>query len=502
MVVTKILFWDYGFKKFLPRTRYEVSLAMSFEGFSEPVRVSTFLPQSDGRQSISEETHNSSNMSFTIESLASGKKGLWEEDFASGTKQILYSFHFLGSSQQFIIDTTLLVKENYPRVFDEFLEATPNIQVNHPRIRDIYQEKVGDQQHVYRILELIQEYTGSLTPRPFKGVTDALTAAKLGEASCNGKSRLFVALARTAGIPSRLVGGVILEKGTKKTSHQWVEAYVAGEWVPFDPLNGHFAYLPFNYMSLYRGDEFLFSHTPNINFDYDFSIKSRLSINPLLSSQLKSHPFNAYQLWEAFDNIGVPIGLLKIILLLPLGALVVAIFRNVIGLNTFGVFLPALLAVASRETGLWYGILAYLLVIGIVSLVHFPMEKWGILYTPKLVIMLVCVVILFLLISYFAINTGMIAMAYITLFPIVVLTLSAERFARKIEEDGFRQAMYITGQTLVVMVFAYFVMNSISMETLFLAFPEIFLAIIGLNILLGRWIGLRMFEYYRFRTII
>ena len=80
--------------------------------------------------------------------------------------------------------------------------------------------------------------------------------------------------------------------------------------------------------------------------------------------------------------------------------------------------------------------------------------------------------------------------------------VSAERFARKIEEDGFRQAMYITGQTLVVMVFAYFVMNSISMETLFLAFPEIFLAIIGLNILLGRWIGLRMFEYYRFRTII
>jgi len=502
MVVMKILFWDYGFRKFLPKTVYEVSLAISFEGFSEPVSISTYLPQSDGRQTITEETNNGSNMSFSIESDASGKKGLWQEELANGKKQIQYSFQFLGSSQKYLIDTMLQVQVSYPRIFDEFLAATPNIQVNHPRIRQIYDEKVGDEQQVYKILERIMAYTGSLTPRPFKGVTDALTAAKLGEASCNGKSRLFVALARSAGIPSRLVGGMILEKGTKKTSHQWVEVYVAGEWVPFDPLNGHFAYLPFNYVALYRGDEFLFSHTPNINFDYAYTIKPRLSVNPMLSSQLKSHPFNAYNLWEAFDNIGVPISLLKIILLLPLGATVVAIFRNVIGINTFGVFLPALLAVASRETGLWYGLLAYLLVIGIVSIVHFPLERWGILYTPKLVVMLVCVVMLFLLISYFALGTGLIAMAYITLFPIVVLTVSAERFARKIEDDGYTAALAITGQTLIVVGFAYYVMNSISMETLFLAFPEIFLALIGLNILLGRWIGLRLLEYFRFRTII
>lgn len=502
LVIVKIIFWDYGFKKFLPKTLYEVSVAMSFEGLNEPISVRAYLPQSDSRQTISEETNNGADMDFSIETDDTGKKGFWKEVNLNGKKQILYSFQFLGASQQYVIDSMLLVQESYPRIFDEFLTATPNIQVNHPRIRQLYDEKVGDEQQVQRILERIMEYTGSLTPRPFKGVTDALTAAKLGEASCNGKSRLFVALSRSAGIPSRLVGGVILENGTKKTSHQWVEAYIAGEWVPFDPLNSHFAYLPYNYLTLYRGDEFLFSHTPSINFNYAFTMRPRLSINPQLSSQLKSHPLNAYNLWEAFENIGVPIGLLKIILLLPLGATVVAIFRNVIGFNTFGVFLPALIAVASRETGLWYGLLAYLLVIGVVSLVHFPMERWGILYTPKLVVMLVCVVILFLLISYFALDTGIIALAYVTLFPIVVLTISAERFARKIEDDGYGTALIITGQTLVVVVFAYYVMNSITMETFFLAFPEIFLALIGVNILLGRWIGLRMLEYFRFRTII
>ncbi|MGW8316803.1 MAG: transglutaminase-like domain-containing protein, partial [Bacteroidales bacterium] len=268
MVLTKIVVWDYSFRRFLPKTRYEVTCMMSFEGFNEPVRITTFLPQSDERQTITEETNTSPSMGFGIEQSAAGKMGIWQNDFTSGNNQVTYTFQYMGSSREYLIDSALTISNGYPRLFDQYLKSTPEIQVDHPRIREIYQEIVGDEQRILPILQSIHDYTGSLTPRPFKGVTDALTAAKLGEASCNGKSRLFVALARSAHIPARLVGGLILENGTKKTSHQWVEAYILGEWVPFDPLNDHFASIPFNYVSLYRGDEFLFSHTPSINFDY------------------------------------------------------------------------------------------------------------------------------------------------------------------------------------------------------------------------------------------
>jgi len=40
----------------------------------------------------------------------------------------------------------------------------------------------------------------NIANRNFSGYTDALTALKLGEASCNGKSRLFVAMARKLNI--------------------------------------------------------------------------------------------------------------------------------------------------------------------------------------------------------------------------------------------------------------------------------------------------------------
>ncbi|MEN8137263.1 MAG: 7TM domain-containing protein [Bacteroidota bacterium] len=502
VISVKFISWEYTFKNILPQKKYEVNIDISSRGFSQPVNISTYLPISDNRQTISYETNNSPSLNFLVEQTKSGRVGTWNTMNGNGMLPIRYSFEFIGRAIKYNIDSTLIIPKTYPPSFNEYLKTTKNIQVKHPQINRIFQEEVGDNDQILEVLANIQSYTNSLKSRPFKGVTDALTAARLGEASCNGKSRLFIALARSANIPSRLVGGIILESGTKKTSHQWVEAYIGNEWVPFDPLNNHFAFLPHNYLSMYRGDKFLFSHTKNINFEYKFNVKSRLSPNPLLQQELKSHPFNAYQLWKLFESIGIPIGLLKIVLLLPLGALIVAIFRNVIGMQTFGVFLPALIAVASRETGLFWGLIAFMIVIGVVSLVHFPLEKWGILYTPKLVIMLVAVVILFLIISYLSIELNISSLAYIALFPIVILTISAERFARTISEEGFVQALLITLQTLIVSSVAYFAMNSDSMEAFFLAFPELFLVIIGLNLLLGQWIGIRVIEFIRFRVLL
>jgi hypothetical protein len=337
--------------------------------------------------------------------------------------------------------------------------------------------------------------------RPFKGLTDALTALKLGEASCNGKSRLFVAYCRNKGIPARLVGGLILESGSKQTSHQWAEAFVNGYWVPFDALNGHFATIPHNYLELYKGDHYLFSHSPNIGFNYLFTMKRQLVSNPRLAEELKGDWFNSYAMWSAFERVGIPLSLLKIILLLPLGAMVVAIARNVIGFKTFGVFLPALIAVAISYTGLIWGLVAFVIVILLVSLLHFPLEKLGMLYTPKLVIMLVSVVITFVLLSIIGIQLDYTELAYITLFPVVVITITAERFARTIMEENFKRALVVTAQTLIVVLMAYFAMNSRTMESLFLAFPELFLIIIGIMLLLGRWIGLRISEYTRFKYL-
>tara|TARA_B110000211_G_C14083643_1_gene555695 strand:- start:815 stop:2377 length:1563 start_codon:yes stop_codon:yes gene_type:complete len=502
LILFKFLVVGYTFNNILPKTSYEVKYLYSLQSYNDAVNVSAFLPQSNQHQLISQEVNNSPNFNFEIVQDETGRKANWNSNKQNNINHISYTFSFIGEPTKFKISDSISIPEEVSPQLKQYLKTTKNIQVSHPYILGLKNEIIGEDENTLSVLTKIYNTCFELKKRPFKGVTDAVTAAKLGEASCNGKSRLFVALARAKGIPSRLVGGVILKKGTKRTSHQWVEAFVNGYWVPFDPLNGHFQFLPGNYLELYKGDEFLLSHTPNINFDYQFEIKKRLVSNPKLRSELKSNTFNAYVIWDAFERIGISLGLLKIILLMPLGALVVAVCRNVIGIKTFGVFLPALIAIASQETGLGYGILAFLMVVVIVSLVHGPLEKLGLLYTPKMVVMLVCVVIAFIAISWLGIMVNITAFAYVTLFPMVVITITAERFARTIIEEGYPPALIVTLQTLAVASLTYLVMNSTTMEAFFLAFPELFLIIISFNVFLGKWIGMRLTEYKRFKYLI
>lgn len=245
----------------------------------------------------------------------------------------------------------------------------------------------------------------------------------------------------------------------------------------------------------------MFSHSSGLNFFPTVQVRKVIAATPSLSQELGSHPFNAYAAWQVVEKIGISLGFLKTILMLPLGVLIVVFFRNIIGLQTFGLFLPALIAISCRETGLLLGLFAYLLVIGLVSLLHFPLNKWGIMHTPKVAIMVVGVVISFLFLSILSIKFNMDSLAYVMLFPIIIITFSAEKFAKSLDDDGFKKAIMLTLQTIIVASFAYLVMNSRTMETLFLAFPELFLAIIAVNLLLGKWIGLRLMEFFRFRRI-
>ena len=56
---------------------------------------------------------------------------------------------------------------------------------------------------------------------------------------------------------------------------------------------------------------------------------------------------------------------LQVLLLLPLGALLVAFCRQVIGIKTFGTFMPVLVALAFRETGITFGLIFFLTLIAV-----------------------------------------------------------------------------------------------------------------------------------------
>lgn len=497
LMVYKVRALGYSLTDILPVRQYEVTYALDLDGHGGDVRVRTFLPSNDARQQISEERDLTSGLRLTQAVSGANRLATWAGADVPDRAQIRHAFKVVPRRIEYALPEELPVPDTYPASAAAWLRPERDIQVDAPEIAATLARIGAGRGPAVERLRRIYALAADLAPKPFKGTTDALTALRLGEASCNGKSRLFVALARATGIPARLVGGLVLETGSKRTSHQWVEAYVSGHWVPFDPTNRHFALLPERYLTLYYGDETLFRHTADINFDYRFETRSQLVPSPKAKAS-----FTLFNVWALFDRLKLPFSLLKTILMLPFGALLTVLFRNVVGMPTFGTFLPALIAAAAGQTGATWGVVAVLVVVAVVALVRGGMSRLELLHSPTLAILLSAVVFTLITVSMLAEKLGLESLTRVTMFPIAVLAICSERFYLSLTEHGARTAGKELAGTLVVMLACYVVMNSLALQVLVIGFPEVIFLAIAANVYLGRWVGMRLSEYRRFRGLL
>lgn len=500
----KLAVQNYPLAALIPAVNHRVELSMRLDGHGEDIELSTYLPKSDARQQVRDEQNSSGRFALAIEADGDNRRAVWRGEGVSGQHSVLYSYSIQTRHIRYEIAPGLPIPASYPAELHPYLLPTDGIQSDDPLIAQTLAKILpGPNVDVLTAVTAIHRHLqDKFKNRNFSGYTDALTALKLGEASCNGKSRLFAAFARQLNLPARLVGGLVLERGSKRTSHQWVEIYVRGHWIPFDTINDHFAEIPANFLTLYYGDLALFKHTANINFQYFFKMARRLEPQHEALVSLGDSSWNAFNLYAVFERIGVSQNLLKIILMLPLGALVTVIFRNVIGVQTFGTFLPALIAAAARETGLLWGSLGFALIILVAAALRKALDWLQLLHSPKMAIMLTFVVLTMLGLTTAAVHAGLFEFAHITLFPIAILAITAERFALIETEQSFRRATEILLVTLLVMAAAYLVMDSLFLQSLVLAFPELLLVVIALNLWLGKWMGMRVVEFARFRRLV
>jgi hypothetical protein len=188
--------------------------------------------------------------------------------------------------------------------------------------------------------------------------------------------------------------------------------------------------------------------------------------------------------------------------MLPFGALVTALLRNVVGLQTFGTFLPALIAAAARETEFWWGIFGFLAIILIAALIERGLESLQLLHAPRMAILFTVVIICTLGMAVIGVRLSNIALAHITLFPVAILTITAERFAQVQIEHGLASAAKRMLMTILAVGACYVVMSSPFLQSLILVFPELLLILIAANLWLGKWVGLRVSEFRRFRQLL
>ena len=154
---------------------------------------------------------------------------------------------------------------------------------------------------------------------------------------------------------------------------------------------------------------------------------------------------------DVFNSIGLPDAdhaLVEFLLLLPLAALVVCVFRNVVGLSTFGTFAPALLGLAFRgvPTIVGSGVLLGILLFG--WILRRGVNHLHLLQVPRTAFMLslvVCLILGFVVVS----NAHGLSMAHsLPLLPLVILTGMIERFWSMEEEEGTSASLQTLLNTL------------------------------------------------------
>jgi hypothetical protein len=258
----------------LPKEVFTVTYEFDMSNLPPQAFVKAFLPENTVRQKIRHISDEFNGLVFKSTKNVAGTRGKWETT-TQDEEVFNYQFEVEGKSIKYNLRSEASFESNFPKSVSRYLASTENIQADHPLIHSRAQAlKRGN---INQTLRANFDFVGQINTSHTGLLTDAVTALKRNRASCNGKSRLFVALCRAQGIPARVVGGIILENSRKRTSHLWTEVYCQGNWIPFDVLNRHFAFLPANFLELYKGDNFLVTHTRGIGFDYQFVIQKKIS---------------------------------------------------------------------------------------------------------------------------------------------------------------------------------------------------------------------------------
>jgi Transglutaminase-like superfamily len=128
-----------------------------------------------------------------------------------------------------------------PPLFRQWLQPTVSMQSDDPKIKELSNKIRGDKKDACAMVEKFTRYVyARLQKRNTATFSNALETLKAGFGDCGEHAVLLGALLRAAGVPARVVLGLVYVEAKKAYMyHAWVMAR-AGEWVFADAALGAF----------------------------------------------------------------------------------------------------------------------------------------------------------------------------------------------------------------------------------------------------------------------
>jgi hypothetical protein len=208
---------------------------------------------------------------------------------------------------------------------------------------------------------------------------------------------------------------------------------------------------------------------------------------------------------RAAVGAGVPANTIVLLLLLPAVAALIAGTRHLIGVRGFGIFLPAALSVVFISTGPVVGIGLFLVIVFVSTAARMLMRATRIKlqYLPRMALLLWFVVLGVLGVLFAAPLISRPDITGVSIFPVLLLVLLAEDFSKTQTGKSVKTAINLTTETLILALISFFFLTLQPLQAYALLNPEIFLGLTALvDFLMGKYVGLRLVEVWRFRKLI
>ncbi len=449
-----------------------------------PLKATLQIPRNPPRYTILDEHFVSRGYGLTAREGRDFREAEWAIRQAEGRQSLYYRIQVTADGQRGV-DSGAAPAAADPELEEPFKTAAITV------VSEVRSHSADAASFAAELLRRLND------PTPGENIDLLLSDSR----SPGGKARLAETLLAVASIPARVAFGLELEDRQRYAVFTpWLEVHDGKRWVHFDPESGETG-LPDDFFIWWRGDRPLIAMQGASNPEVQISVWG--SYAPALEIAERRVDLVGSRVVE-FSLLGLPIqtqAVFSILLLVPIGAFFMVVLRNVVGIRTFGTFMPVLIALTFRETRLLGGLTLFVVVVAIGLAVRFYLERLRLLLVPRLAAVLITVVLILAAVSILSNRLELELGLSVALFPLVIMTMAIEHMSIVWEERGAVEAVREGTGTLLVAAIAYLVMSLDHVQHLVFVFPELLLVVLAATLLLGRYSGYRLLELRRFRVL-
>jgi len=471
------------------RSLYTVTAEIDLEGSGGPASVSLRLPEEQRGLKILEREGEAGEFGLTTAALDDGHFLQWAKRTFKGQNKLFYKLT-VAPDVLYTPDTPEAASWAAPVSYDETQFWAASEQAAAEGILNDAREHSADA--VSLTGQLISLFNAEM---PSDAVKELL--AKKNET----KSSLITALMAREKIVYRKVRGILLEDGQKRRRAMTLLEVKSDDGSAFFDFSSGQISLPKHFFVWYRGNAAMMTSKGITKARLRFSVSeskvaaSVLSRREAVKQGSEFLNFSLYALPSSQQNA------FKQLLLIPIGALVVVIFRILIGIRTMGTFMPILFSLAFMQTTLLSGLMMFFVIVASGLVVRSYLSRLQLLLVARISAVIIVVISIMSIMSIVSFKLGIDEVLKITFFPMIILSWTIERMSILWEEAGGREAMTQVGGSLVVAIAAFFAMDNTFIRHLTFTFPEMLLIVLSLVILVGRYTGYRLSELIRFAPL-